>query len=80
MAALVGIVLLVVGGLGVGWWAFNQIEKVEVADVLSPPSPSGMNILVVGTDSLEGSSPTPRTPTPSSVAASPTPGRHAPTP
>ncbi|MEZ5134687.1 MAG: LCP family protein [Acidimicrobiales bacterium] len=51
VAALVGIVLLVVGGLGVGWWAFNQIEKVEVADVLSPPSPNGMNILVVGTDS-----------------------------
>ncbi len=54
VAALVGIVLLVVGGLGVGWWAFNKIEKVEVADVLSPPSPNGMNILVVGTDSREG--------------------------
>ena len=54
ITGLVLVLLLVVGGFAVGWWAFNQIEKVEVADVLSPPSSTGTNILIVGTDSREG--------------------------
>ncbi len=49
--------LLVVGGLAFAWQKFEQIERVEVADVLSPASGPGTNYLIVGTDSREGIDP-----------------------
>lgn len=33
---------------------FNEVERVAVADVLSPPPVDGVNILLVGTDSRDG--------------------------
>ena len=48
-------VVFVVGGLfAFGWWQFSRIPRVDVAAVLSKPTPGGTNYLIVGTDSREG--------------------------
>lgn len=47
--------VFVVGGLfAFGWWQFSRIPRVDVASVLSKPTPGGTNYLIVGTDSREG--------------------------
>jgi LCP family protein required for cell wall assembly len=53
---LVPLVLLV-AVLAYAALAFQRLPRAEVADVLSPPSGSGTNVLVVGTDSREGIDP-----------------------
>jgi len=52
---LVAFAVLVGGGMfAFGWWQFSKIEKVDVANVLSKPSGSGTNYLIVGSDSRTG--------------------------
>lgn len=40
-----------------GVWQFNRVERVPVADVLSPGGGGGTNYLIVGSDSREGFDP-----------------------
>ena len=57
---MIGVVILLVLTpfvllLGLGWWEYSRIPKVDVAAALSPGgSRSGTNYLLVGTDSREG--------------------------
>jgi LCP family protein required for cell wall assembly len=56
-AGLVLVALLVaVAGTGVwyAWKTFRKIERIEVAEVLTPESGSEVNYLIVGTDSRDG--------------------------
>jgi LCP family protein required for cell wall assembly len=54
VAGVLGFVALLVGGaLLLAWVQFNRIERVAVADVLSPGG-AGTNYLIVGSDSREG--------------------------
>jgi LCP family protein required for cell wall assembly len=54
---VLGVVLLFVLFVAYGFWQFNQVERVAVADVLSPGGGGGTNYLIVGSDSREGFDP-----------------------
>jgi LCP family protein required for cell wall assembly len=55
IVALVAVVTLPVVLFGFGWWQFSQIPTVNVSAVLSSRNGrSGMNYLIVGTDSRAG--------------------------
>jgi LCP family protein required for cell wall assembly len=50
---LLPLLVIAVGVLGLMWWQFSKIERVDVSSVLTSGS-GGTNYLIVGTDSREG--------------------------
>lgn len=54
MIVLVVLLAIPVLLLAMGWVLFSRIDRVEVADVLSPAGGGGTNYLIVGSDSREG--------------------------
>ncbi len=62
-------------GLVYGWWRYRGLERVPVADVLTPASGGSRTILVVGSDSREGLAPD--RPDAGALLASPVSGQRA---
>ncbi len=57
LSGLVPFVAVPLALLVLGWWQFNRIDRVDVADVLATGGGGGTNYLIVGADSREGIDP-----------------------